>query len=202
MFRAKIKLVYKQEIDDTSTGDFERAIFFASYDEFIQQSSPYNGGGRIRSFSRMCDLDERANSLQQKIGFSILYLVSQLNNKIPLIKDNLGVSLDFETPKFELIASHTEDISQHRVAVYYETAALTLIEFMGEYLLLANSGKAENMLSSTFVDSPLPRDCPSANGMDSEPAVITQIRIFITTIKNGACAAMYRRLADWVMIAL
>jgi hypothetical protein len=99
----------------------------------------------------MCDLDERANSLQQKIGFSILYLVSQLNNKIPLIKDNLGVSLDFETPKFELIASHTEDISQHRVAVYYETAALTLIEFMGEYLLLANSGKAENMLSSTFV---------------------------------------------------
>jgi hypothetical protein len=151
MFRAKVKLVYKQEIDDTSDGDFERAIFFASYDEFVQQSMAHNRGGRVKTFSRMCDLDREANSLQQKIEFSVLYLVSQLNNKIPLIKDNLGLSLDFETPKFELIASHTEDISQHRVAVYYETAALTLIEFMGEYLLLAHSGKAENMLSNTFV---------------------------------------------------
>jgi len=70
---------------------------------------------------------------------------------MPFIRDNLGNKLSFETPRFELIESHIEDISLHKVAVYYETEPFTLVEFMGEYLLLSNSGKAENELAETFV---------------------------------------------------
>jgi hypothetical protein len=151
MFRARIKLVYKQEIDEKTEGEFERSVFYTSYDEFVLRAGTYTAGGRFKTFSRMMQMDGRVKTLSQKIGFSTLPLLSELNNKIPLIKNNLGEAIDFETASLELVESHTEDISQHKVAVYYETTPLTLVEFMGEYLLLANGGKAENQLSDTFV---------------------------------------------------
>ncbi|MBB3056746.1 hypothetical protein [Mucilaginibacter gotjawali] len=151
MIRGKIKLVYKQEIGEKTESDFEKAIFKASYHEFLLKSQAYNPGRRFKTFKEMQEADGRANSLHYKLSFSVLYFISQLNNTMPVIKDNLGNKLCFETPRFELIASHTEDISQHKVAVYYETGTLTLLEFMGEYLLLSYSNKAENEAMGTFV---------------------------------------------------
>ena len=151
MFRGKIKLVYKQEIGEKSESGFEKAIFQASYQEFLLKSQAYNPGLLFKTFSRMKEADGRANSLHYKLSFSVLHFISQLNHKMPVIKDNLGNKLTFETPRFELIESHIEDISLHKVAVYYETESLTLLEFMGEYLLLSNCNKAENELTETFV---------------------------------------------------
>jgi len=151
MFRGKIKLVYKQEIGEKSESSFEKAIFHASYEEFLLESQAYNHGRHFKTFSRMKGADSKANSLHYKLSFSVLHFVSQLNHKMPGIKDNLGNKITFETPRFELIESHIEDISMHKVAVYYETATLTLLEFLGEYLLLSNCNKAENELTETFV---------------------------------------------------
>jgi len=151
MYRAKIQLVYKQEIDAKSETAFEKAIFKASYDEFLLKSQAYNREGLLKTFSQMKAADGRANSLHYKLSFSVLHFITQLNNRMPVIKDNLGNKVAFETPRFELIESHTEDISMHKVAVFYETAPLILVEFMGEYLLLANGDNAENELTNTFV---------------------------------------------------
>jgi len=151
MFRARIKLIYKQEIDETTEGAFERALFYDSYDEFVQKAGPYTAGGRFKLYSHMRDMDGRAKGLQEKLNYAMMPLLAQLNNEIPLIKNNLGGAISFETATIELIESHTEDISQHKVAVLYGTAPFTLIEFMGEYLLLAEGKKAENQLSETFV---------------------------------------------------
>ena len=151
MFRAKIKLVYKQEINNQSESAFEKAIFRTTYEEFLLKSREFNLGGHLKTFSGKKENDDRANSLHYKLNFSVSPWITQLNNEIPLISDNLGNKLSFGTTQFELIESHIEDITMHKVAVYYETAPLTLVEFMGEYLLLAHGNKAENMLSETFV---------------------------------------------------
>jgi hypothetical protein len=151
MYKAKIKLVYRQVIDEASESGFEKAIFQASYQEFLLKSQTYNSEGKFKTFTKLKANDGRANSLHYKLGFSVVHFIAQLNNKMPLIKDNIGNKLSFETARFELIESHIEDIALHKVAINYETGFLTLIDLMGEYLLLAHDNLPENQRIETSV---------------------------------------------------
>ena len=121
MCKAKIKLVYRQVMDESSESGFEKAVLQASYQEFLLKSQTYNPEGKFKTFSRMKANDGRANSLHYKLSFAVLHFIAQLNNKMPLVKDNIGNKLAFETARFELIESHTDDISLHKVAINYET---------------------------------------------------------------------------------
>ena len=51
MGRALIKLIYKQVIDASSTGDFERNVFNATYHEFKLKSQAYNMEGKFKTFT-------------------------------------------------------------------------------------------------------------------------------------------------------
>jgi hypothetical protein len=151
MSKAKIKIVYRQVIDESCASAFEKAIFQASYDEFLLKSQSYNQEGKFKTFSKIKTNDGRANSLHYKLSFSVGHFIAQLNNKIPVIKDNRGNKISFEVANFELIESHIEDISLHKVAVNYETGLLSLIGIMGEYLLLASDDLPEYGPIETFV---------------------------------------------------
>jgi len=151
MYKAKIKLVYKQVIDAHSESAFEKAIIQASYQEFLLKSQAYNRDGKFKTFSRMKANDGRANSLHYKLSFSVLHFIEQLDNKIPLLKDNLGNKLAFDSVAFELIESHIEDMQLHKVALNYQTETLMLIDFMGEYLLLTKDIPAGSEPANTLV---------------------------------------------------
>jgi len=110
MSKAKIKMVYRQVIDESCQSAFEKAIFQASYDEFLLKSQAYNQEGKFKTFSKIKSNDGRANSLHYKLSFSVGHFIAQLNNKIPAIKDNRGNKIAFEVANFELIESHIEDI--------------------------------------------------------------------------------------------
>jgi hypothetical protein len=151
MCKAKVKLVYRQIMDETSQSAFEKAILQASYQEFLMKSQAYNPEGKFKTFSRMKANDGRANSLHYKLSFSVGHFIAQLNNKMPLVKDNLGNKLSFETARFELIESHTEEMAWHKVAINYETSALTLVELFGEYMLLTADDPADGEALQTFI---------------------------------------------------
>ena len=151
MCKAKIKLVYRQVIDESSESGFEKAIFKYSYQEFLLKSQPYNPDGKLKTFTKLKENDDRANSLNYKLSFTIGHFITQLNNKIPLIKDNLRNKLSFTAARFELIESHTEDISLHKVAINYETETMSLLELFGEYMLLTLSDPAESETVGTFI---------------------------------------------------
>ena len=151
MSKAKIKVVYRQLIDESCQSAFEKAIFQASYDEFLLKSQAYNSEGKFKTFSKIKANDGRANSLHYKLSFSVGHFIAQLNNKMPVIKDNRGNKIAFEVANFELIESHIEDISLHKVAINYETGLLSLIEIMGEYLLLTSDNLPEHGPIDTFV---------------------------------------------------
>jgi hypothetical protein len=151
MYKAKIKLVYRQAIDETSPSAFEKAILRASYQEFLLKSQAYNMDRRFKTFSSMKANDGRANSLHYKLSFSVGHFIARLNNKIPLIKDNLGNRLSFDTVRFELIESHIEDESLHKVALNYETGTLTLLELFGEYMLLTQDDTVDSETLETFI---------------------------------------------------
>jgi hypothetical protein len=152
MYKAKIKLIYKQVIEASSKIGFERAIISASYQEFLLKSQAYNPDGKLKTFSRMKENDGRANSLHYKLSFPVLPFIDQLNHKIPVLTDTLGNKVSFENAAFELIESSTETIAQHKVALNYQTETLNLIQFMGEYMLLAKEGPEDNDApAETFV---------------------------------------------------
>ena len=100
MSRAKIKLVYRQVIDESCATGFEKAIFQASYDEFLLKSQAYNNQGKFKTFSKTKANDGRANSLHYKLGFSVGHFIAELNNKIPVIKDNQGNKISFDVANF------------------------------------------------------------------------------------------------------
>nr|WP_067058877.1 hypothetical protein [Mucilaginibacter sp. L294] len=136
MTKAIIKLTYKQVIDASSTGDFEKNVLFASYQEFLLKSQAYNPGNKLKTFSEMKNNDGRANSLHYKLSFVIGYFIETLKNKIPVVTDTLGNNITFEVPKFELIESDVTSIAAHKVAINYITGDLTLLNTIGEYLVL------------------------------------------------------------------
>ncbi len=151
MYKAKVKLVYKQVIDEASPSGFEKAIFHASYQEFLLKSQAYNRDGKFKTFSKIKANDGRANSLHYKLSFSVLHFIAQLDNKMPVVRDNLGNKVAFDVARFELIESHVDDITVHKVAINYETEVLTMVELMGEYLLLS-AGNVDGMEPvSTFM---------------------------------------------------
>ena len=142
MAKTVIKLTYRQVIDASSTGDFEKNILSASYQEFLSKSEVYNPGNKLKTFSEMKNNDGRANLLHYKLSFVIGYFIETLKNKIPVLTDNLGNSVTFEVPKFELIESDVTTMAAHKVAINYITPELTLLNTIGEYLVLtAGSGE-------------------------------------------------------------
>jgi hypothetical protein len=146
-----VKLAYKQVIDASADTSFERSIFHASYDEFLLKSQTYNMQQKYKTFSELKANDGRANSLHYECSFAIIGFVAQLKKQIPNLKDNLGNSIAFDIPQFELIESDINDRMAHKVAINYITDTLTLCGTMGEYLLLAKGHVHANEPFETFM---------------------------------------------------
>jgi len=153
MDKAFIKLSYRQVIDAQSTGNFERNVLYASYNEFLLKSQAYNPEKKFTSFREMVNNDGRANSLHYKSGFAVGNFVEALNKKIPYLYDNTGKNILFENWQFELIVSDITNRTSHVVAINYFTEVLTLYHIIGKYLLLAYGGTSEHMTepSDTFL---------------------------------------------------
>lgn len=150
MAKAIIKLNYKQVIDTSAESDFGKSVLHASYQEFLLKSQTYNQQGLYTTFGQMKDADGRANSLHYKLSFAVGHFIQLLKGRIPGPGDNLGNSLLFETPKFELIDSDITDFSKHKVAIHYMTGDLTLLNSFGEYMVLAQGLVPELTDSETF----------------------------------------------------
>jgi hypothetical protein len=150
MATAFIKLVYKQIINASSTGTFERNVFHATYDEFKLKSQTYNQEGKFQTFTELKANDGRANSLHYKISFAAGYFIEGLNNKMPGLVDNLGNAVNFDVATFELIESDLTNKDAHELAINYATGTLTLCDIVGEYLILAKGEVSPNKAAETF----------------------------------------------------
>lgn len=147
---AKIKVCYKQVIDASSTGDFEKQILKASYDEFLLKSQAYNMEGKFKTFTQLKTNDGRANSLHYKLSFAVGHFIDRLNKNIPVLRDNLDNTVNFDTARFELIESDITDMAAHKVAINYITTDLTFCSIIGEYLVLAKGDADPNEAVETF----------------------------------------------------
>lgn len=146
----KVKLAYRHIIDNTATYQFEKTILQLTYDEFLIKSQAYNEDEKFVTFTQMKANNGKANSLHYKIMFPVSGLMEELHSKIPVLTDNLGKQINFETYRFELIESNINDFSKHKIAIVFSTKELTLLHTIGEYLLLA-SDEDKDKAESTFL---------------------------------------------------
>jgi hypothetical protein len=148
---ALIKLAYRQIINASSDGEFEKKIFQTTYQEFLLKNQAYNPDRKFKTFTELKVHDGRANSLHYKIGFATGHLMPLLDNCIPGLKDNLGKGIKFELPQFELIESDIDNIYVHQVAITYTTKTLTLLNQLGEFMILAEGDISKLTAASTFI---------------------------------------------------
>ncbi len=143
MAKAIIKLAFRQVIDNSSAGEFEKKVFRDSYAEFLLKVQAYNPGNQRNKFSEIVAADGRAHSLHYKCSFSVLHHIEALGQRIPGLADTAGrMNIPFEVPEFRLLESSVTDPALHKVAIIYLTGAFILVESFGEWLVLAKDNKA------------------------------------------------------------
>lgn len=154
MSKALIKLAFRQEIDVSASGNFEKDVFNDSYQEFRMQAQAYNPNGQFHTLQELIADNPKANSLHYKAGFSIGLYIAGLNGVIPGIREWVPgqVRPGFQTHQFEIVRSHLADRSQHQVAITYFTGVLSLLDSFGDQLLLA-TGDMTQLATGEWIDS-------------------------------------------------
>jgi len=153
MHRALIKLSYRQVIDSSSTSSFEQNVFNDSYEEYLMQIQAYNQERKFTTFQQVTEANPKASSLHYKVGFSVGLYINNLDHKIPGLFDSLQqFSISFISHSFEIIDSDITDRTGHRVSILYKTDTLTLLDTIGNHLVLVfgdgseTSGELETFL--------------------------------------------------------
>ena len=137
MKQALITISFTQVIDASMQGWFEKRVINASYEEFLLKSQVYNREKKFKTFREMKANDSKANSLHYKCGFPVIPYIDLLKNEIPGLKDNTQQSIKFKTYQFNIIDSDITTKLAHEVSISYITDTLSLLDSLGEYLLLA-----------------------------------------------------------------
>ncbi|MET0466037.1 MAG: hypothetical protein ABW007_22960 [Chitinophagaceae bacterium] len=140
MAKALVKLAFRREIGSDFSGPFEKDVFIDSYNEFRLQAQAYNRDGSFATLEEIITHNPKANSLHYKVGFAVGLYIASLNNQIPGIRELIPGSSHpaFESHQFEIVRSHIADRNAHRVAITFHTGVLTLLETVGDQVLLAN----------------------------------------------------------------
>jgi hypothetical protein len=169
---ALIKLAYKQIIDASAQGEFEKRVFHASYQEFLLKMQTYNPDKKFKTFTELKAHDGRANSLHYKLSFAVGHFFEMLNGRIPELNDNLGNQLKFEIPQFELIESNIDDRSAHKLAIIYTTGTLNLLNQLAEFMILADGDTTDKAALDTFIVKMQPNLSIISYQADEEPAIL------------------------------
>jgi hypothetical protein len=136
-----ITISFKQIIDATMQGWFEKGVINSSYEEFVLKSQLYNPEMKFKTFLEMKTNNPKADSLNYKCGFPLIPFINLLKNEIPGLKNNNYEHIKFRTHQFEIINSDITNKLAHTVSITYFTEQLSLIDSFGDYLLLAYGNK-------------------------------------------------------------
>jgi hypothetical protein len=134
-----IKLAFRQFIDTNSTTPFEQKVFHATYTEFLIQRQSFSKGKDLYTWEAIRNTFPKSDpALPFKVSFAISGTINTLNHRIPGLNDALGnCSIPFSLYRFGLITSDAKDPSTHQISITYYTDAFTLLETIGDQLLLA-----------------------------------------------------------------
>jgi hypothetical protein len=149
-----IRLCYRKIIDANSRKPWDVAVFDATHLEFYMQAQRMDRDGKFTTFQEFSADKQQAEQLQYLTSAGAMGYIQQLNDIIPDIANTYGkLCLPFKNFKFEIIQSHIEDKSQHRIAIWFYSEPLTWIDTVGSQLLIAYGDHSETFRSEAEVET-------------------------------------------------
>lgn len=145
--RAHIKLAFRIVIDHDSSLAWDRYVFEDTYFEYKVQHQLFDDRENpVQNFWELLSKNPQAAKIPSLLSPSIAGYVAQLNGEIKSLPDVLGNTFfPVESFKPDLISSHTEDPSRHKIGITFYTPELLLIDIIEQaYLLSKNRMPAEN----------------------------------------------------------
>jgi len=149
MALAYINLSAKQYFNFMCKTDFERRIFHDSYKEFQKKSKVFSLNNTLNTFQQMLKENEKANTLHQKLNYSVMGVLVAQENKIPVLNDLDGKPILFDWAELHIYASDLLNKAGHVVSVTYTSKKLVLHEIVGDLLIL--SYDVEGQFNETFM---------------------------------------------------
>ncbi|NII84735.1 MULTISPECIES: hypothetical protein [unclassified Pedobacter] len=146
MALASINLSVKQYFNFMCRTDFERRIFHDTYKEFQKRSKIYSLDQRLHTFSQMQQANEKANTLNQKLQYSVMNSIAALAQKMPVLNDLEDRPILFDWAELHIYDSDLLNKAAHVVSITYTSPKLILHEIVGDLLILSYNGKEHETL--------------------------------------------------------
>ncbi|PTS93570.1 hypothetical protein DBR11_25150 [Pedobacter sp. HMWF019] len=140
-----IVLCYRKVIDANTLQAWEQMVYEDSYTEFKLQFQNLDKNHEYHTYAELLRNLPNAEQLNFLISPSIVGYLRQLQERIPDVVNILGKHfLNFKQFRFELINSDIRTISKHKIAVSFYSEPMIWLDTIGNHLLLAERGQAED----------------------------------------------------------
>ncbi|KQM75025.1 hypothetical protein ASE74_03350 [Pedobacter sp. Leaf216] len=146
MALAHINLSVKQYFNFMCKTDFERRIFHDTYKEFQKKSKIYSLNQQLHTFSQMQFTNEKANTLHQKLQYSVMNSIAALDHKMPVLNDLEDQPVLFDWAELHIYASDLLNKGAHVVSITYTSPKLILHEIVGDLLILSYNGSDRTLM--------------------------------------------------------
>ncbi|ARS42376.1 hypothetical protein CA265_23040 [Sphingobacteriaceae bacterium GW460-11-11-14-LB5] len=153
MALARINLSVKQYFNFMCRTDFERRIFHDTYKEFQKRSKIYSLDHHLHTFSQMQQANGKANSLHQKLQYSVMNTLEALEHKIPVLNDIEDHPILFDWAELHIYTSDLLNKAAHVVSITYNSPKLILHEIIGDLLVLSYNDKMHETLVIKITDN-------------------------------------------------
>ncbi|MFD1140419.1 hypothetical protein ACFQ4C_04840 [Larkinella insperata] len=156
MYKGIVKLSYRKIIDASSRTAWDTFVFNDTHLEFYMQAQRLDPEGKYFTFRQLRDNLGHADQLQYLTSTAAIGYIRQLNDLVPDVANQSGKTcLPFKQFRFEIIDSHLEDKSQHRIAIWFYSEPLTWIDTVGNQLLIAYGDKTDDLTAGQEIETDL-----------------------------------------------
>ncbi|GAB3342520.1 hypothetical protein GCM10027299_57400 [Larkinella ripae] len=156
MLKGIVKLQYRKIIDAASRKPWDQFVFNDTHLEFYMQAQRLDPGGQYPTFRLLLENVAKADQLHYLTSTAAIGYIRQLNDLIPDVTNRDGKRcLPFKNFRFEIIDSHIQDKSQHKIAIWFYSEPLTWIDTIDNNLLIAYGDQSAALAVGNEVETDL-----------------------------------------------
>ena len=144
--KAKIKLAFRIVTDQNSNMIWDKYIFEDTYFGYKIQHQVFDDKENpMKNYWELLQKNPQAEKIPFLLSFAVVNYVSQLNGEIRSLPDVFGSTFfPIAHFKLDLISSHLEDASKHKIGLTFFTPELALIDILDNKYLLSKDTDGKN----------------------------------------------------------
>lgn len=156
MCKGIVRLKYRKIIDAASRKAWDQYVFNDTHLEFYMQAQRLDPEGNYPTFKLLQENIGQTDQLHYLTSTAAIGYIRQLNDLIPDVTNREGqLCLPFKNFRFEIIASHIQDKSQHKIAIWFYSEPLTWIDTIDTNLLIAYGNRSDELKAGQEVETDL-----------------------------------------------